>query len=303
VCHFSKRRGHGLKRQGERRQASLKLRRSLRPLYPPTRRALFHCSGSSDTIGYDHHNAPISSAPSSPAAPHGAVGGGGIATCLHTSRRVSLDGVLYAGFTSNYRAVNTFACAPQAAAGDRSATRRATFEVRCNRRSLSGRAQARPCLSVCRACRPRLRKDERNRNPIPTSSESGEEQPSFLKQSLDAGCTTRVCLPSPLPHPSTPPLSLCRLSQRPRSRPMTILDVKEVACRPMVVDGLSVITSRYENRGLNRPCAGTGSALVVTHNAAAWALDSRLTPHSLALHPLRSVRARLHFARRCRVNL
>lgn len=169
--------------------------------------------------------------------------------------------------------------------------------------SPAARRRAPVCLSVCRACRPRLRKDERNRNPIPTSSESGEEQPSFLKQSLDAGCTTRVCLPSPLPHPSTPPLSLCRLSQRPRSRPMTILDVKEVACRPMVVDGLSVITSRYENRGLNRPCAGTGSALVVTHNAAAWALDSRLTPHSLALHPLRSVRARLHFARRCRVNL
>ena len=163
MCHFSKRRGHGLKRQGERRQASLKLRRSLRPLYPPTRRALFHCSGSSDTIGYDHHNAPISSAPSSPAAPHGAVGGGGIATCLHTSRRVSLDGVLYAGFTSNYRAVNTFACAPQAAAGDRSATRRATFEVRCNRRSLSGRAQARPCLSVCLS-------------RVPTSSSQGRKK-------------------------------------------------------------------------------------------------------------------------------
>ena len=73
---------------------------------------------------------------------------------------------------------------------------------------------ARVCLSA-RSCRPRLRKDEKNRNPIPTSSESGEEQPSFLKQSLDAGCTTRICLLSSLSQPSSHSpsrLSLCRLS-------------------------------------------------------------------------------------------
>lgn len=55
---------------------------------------------------------------------------------------------------------------------------------------------------------------------------------------------------------------------------MTILDVKEVARRPMVVDCLSVITSRYENRGLIRPCADTESAVGRLTHLDAFALDS-----------------------------